>query len=356
MTNLRHRLLRPYLIVIAALFSVPVLGYVDYLTGPELSFEFIYLAPVCVVAWFVGRWPGFGMVAAVSLTRLVVDYFEPNTSGNILLWHQVNCYVFFIVIVYLQSGLKFERETLDKRVKERTVDLQQLAVQLSEVEETSRRGLAIELHDSISQILSLLKLKLGMLAQQKGGFVRCDDLADPLHMLDDSIAQARTLMFELYPSTLDDLGLLATLRTYGEHLHSDLGVQVTLSEFGQPQTLPAAKLGYLYRTCKELMSNAIKHGAAKNIVVAFRWLPDVLRITVDDDGCGFGATLPLGTTSPDQQETAKAGETVLKPKGFGLRSIRERIDSLGGLAHFDSEPGRGTRVVLELPLAATESG
>ena len=318
MTILRHRLLRPYLIAIAVLFSMPVLGYVDYLTGPELSFEFVYLLPVCVVGWFLGRWPGFGMVAAVSLTRLLVDLVQPDTTWYVLLWHQANCYVCFCAIVYLQSGLKFERESLERRVKERTDDLRQLAVQLSEVDETNRRSLAIGLHDSISQILSLLKLKLGMLAEHKSGSVKCDDLADPLHMLHDAIAQTRTLMFELYPSTLDDLGLLPTLRTYGEHLSSHLGVHVAFSEFGQPQTLPASKLGYLYRTCRELVGNAVKHGAAKNIVVAFRWLPDLLRITTDDDGRGFDTALLPGFPSPCQKETGKTGEPARNVPGIRL--------------------------------------
>ena len=101
-------------------------------------------------------------------------------------------------------------------------------------EETERRRVAIELHDSIGQILPLLKLRLEMLAQPGRDYVKREGLADMVHVLHDTIAQTHTLMFDLYPSSLDDLGLLPTLRSYGEHLTSHLGVHVTISEFGQP--------------------------------------------------------------------------------------------------------------------------
>ncbi len=276
--------LRPHVIVILVLLSLPVLGYLDYRTDPQLSLSLVYLIPVLIVGWFVGRWAGFGMVAAISLTRLIADYLDMmnhdwgvlRTHPDALVWHQANVWILYPILVYLLSALKSKGKELEKRVKERTADVRQLAAQLSRAEEVERRRVAVELHDSIGQALSALKLKLEMLAERRGGHVSREDLADPIHTLHDILVQTRTLMFNLYPSSLDDLGLLLTLRTHGEHLTSQLGVQITISEFGQPQTLLVPTLGYVYRACKELMGNAVKHGGAKEIVVAIRWQPDFL--------------------------------------------------------------------------------
>jgi two-component system sensor histidine kinase DegS len=154
------------------------------------------------------------------------------------------------------------------------------------------------------------------------------------------IQKTRTLMFDLYPAMLDHLGLCQTLRHYSEEFSRHSGIEVTVSEEGHSQTPSRTMVNYLFRSAKELVNNAAKHGGAKEIVVSLRWMPGVLRLVVDDDGAGFD---PMQTFTPDIS------------KGLGLAAIHERLRSLGGSVRIESSPGKGTRVVLEAPLAAREA-
>src|SRR5207237_10841741 len=153
---------------------------------------------------------------------------------------------------------------LDVTERQRAEDrMRRLAVQLASAEDTERRRLATDLHDSIGQSLSLLKLNLEPLARQFTA------LTPHLELLDNIIGQTRTLMFELYPSMLHDLGLVPTLRYYGEQLSAQ--AQVTVTELGKPWPLPVPVSSSLFRSAKELLGNALRHGRAREIVVSVYW-------------------------------------------------------------------------------------
>ena len=208
-----------------------------------------------------------------------------------------------------------------------------LAAQLANAEDRERLRLATDLHDSIGQSLSVLKLNLQPLA------LKCDPdsaqaqaLCASVAMLDDIIKQTRTLMFDLYPAMLHDLGLVPTLRWYSEQVIAQ--AQVSVSEIGVKQPLAAPLVSYLFRAAKELLGNAIRHGKARSIIVAVHWRPKSLRIVIDDDGAGFDP------------------ESVLAPKtqrGLGLAGIKERLLSFSGSMFVESIAGQGARIALEVP-------
>ena len=212
--------------------------------------------------------------------------------------------------------------------------MRRLAAQLGTAEDTERRRLATDLHDSIGQSLSLLKLNLEPLAQQAPHdpvFLRA--LTTSLQLLDNVIKQTRTLMFELYPTMLHDLGLVPTLLWYSEQLSAQ--AQVTVSEIGKTRPLPSPLASYLFRAAKELLGNAVRHGRAREIIVAVHWRRDTLKLVIDDDGCGFD---PVKVLAPQTQ------------RGLGLAGIHERLLSLSGKMFIESDPGRGTRIIMEAPL------
>jgi signal transduction histidine kinase len=211
-----------------------------------------------------------------------------------------------------------------KRAEDR---MRRLAVQLANAEDTERRRLATDLHDSIGQSLSLLKLKLEPSAAQYSF------LAPHLSLLDNIIGQTRTLMFELYPSMLHDLGLVPTLRYYTEQLGAQS--QMAVNELGKPRALPVPVSSSLFRAVKELLSNALRHGRAREILVCVHWKSGALKVVIDDDGCGFE---PARVLAPSTQ------------RGLGLAGIQERLASLGGKMLIESEPDRGARIILEVPV------
>jgi signal transduction histidine kinase len=218
--------------------------------------------------------------------------------------------------------------------------LHRLSAQLADAEETQRRRIAQEIHDALGQMLSLVKLNVEtVLAEAPADSGQWRRLAETAKMLQELIQQSRTLIFELHPSMLEDLGLAATLQNYGRQFSALATVEVTVTETGQHRRLPGGIAGYLFRAVKEAMNNAVKHGRAKEIVVTLHWTASGLRIVVDDDGAGFDT------------EAALAPETR---RGMGLPWIAERLTSLGGRLNIESKPGQGSRLILELPLAADD--
>ncbi len=373
MVNIKNYLRTPprWLVVVLALATLPLLGLLDALSPVEFSFTIFYLIPTCFVAWFAGRTWGFLFAFAAIAVRLLADLLSAYhfQHKEPILWHVSIAVTIFPVVVYLVAALKAARQLLEKRVLERTAALRAevaerqhaeeilrtLAVQLSAAEDAERRSLAIDMHDSVGQSLSVLKMNLETVARHSDGNLQASGapptspltspgynrMAQSLRLLDDIIKQTRSLTFNLYPAMLDDLGLVPTLSWYGEQLEAQTGVQTTVSELGEPQTLPSSLANYLFRSCKELLNNAAKHGHAQEIVLAVHWQPEVLRIVIDDDGGGF---------EPDKVLAAPVRH------GLGLAGIRERLTSLGGHMCIESEQGQGTRAILEVSLTPTRWG
>src|SRR5262249_5866678 len=187
-----------------------------------------------------------------------------------------------------------------------------------------RRKLALSIHDSLSQTLSVVKLKLiSLCGEAEGKPPVARDLADLLQLVDQLIQQTRTLTFDLYPAMLDDLGLVPTLKWYRTQYQEQTGIKVEIAEFGQVVTLPTPVVNYLFRAVKE-------------VVLSVYWQRQRVRVVVVDDGCGVGR-------SPKDNGSPAGG-------GLGLVGIRERIHSFGGEFVFESWPGRGTQVTLEVPI------
>jgi signal transduction histidine kinase len=215
-------------------------------------------------------------------------------------------------------------------------ELRRLAGQLSAAEDAERRRVAQDIHDSIGQTLSVVKLNL-----ETAGRAGADRPGPPgplgraLELVDALIEQTRSLTFDLYPAMLDDLGLVPTLRWYAEQFNARTGIPVTVSDNGRVISPPTALSNYLFRAVKELLNNAAKHGQAHEIVVNLHGVDEGLRIVVADDGCGFD---PAPAMKPERR------------RGLGLAGIRERVASLGGRFFVESQPGQGAEVILEVPL------
>jgi PAS domain S-box-containing protein len=223
------------------------------------------------------------------------------------------------------SAIDNARLVCEARGRER--ELHALAARLALAEDKGRRRLALDLHDSIGQTLSVLKLNLEAGADPPR-------LAAALHLLQEVIAQVRTMTFDLYPAMLDDLGLAPALHWYAEQFKAQTGILAEVSETGRPFPLSAGMAGSLFRVVKELLANVAKHAGAREVVVALRWEQRLLRLVVADDGCGFEAARVWPPASAS---------------GLGLLSIRERIAALRGQVLVESEPGLGTRVIVEAP-------
>lgn len=228
-----------------------------------------------------------------------------------------------------------ERRKAEEVIRDSQAKLRRLAAELTLAEERERRTIAGNLHDHIGQALALIRTRLRQI-QDKAVFSGMEqDIEDSLALLDQTIQSTRTLTFEISPPVLYDLGLEPALDWLCAQFGKKHGLNVVLGSEGSGQTVPDDIQITVFRSVQEFLMNAVKHARASKVAVHLALEPGSLRVEVEDDGVGFEA-------GPETRLTDHGG--------FGLFSIRERLQVLGGSLEIISVPGRGAKFVLSVPL------
>ena len=209
-----------------------------------------------------------------------------------------------------------------------------LAKAVWKVQEEERRRLALELHDGIGQTLTALKNQLERLELGAGGEpgLRAR-LAESVEIAARALQETRELSRLLRPPVLDDLGLLPALRSLGRSLERG-GLRVEIHASGLDERLDADLETLVFRVAQEALTNVLKHAQVEEAVLAVERLGGGLRLSVSDRGRGF-----------DPED--RSGEAP----GCGLRGIHDRVELFGGRSRVRSQPGRGTTIEVEVPLA-----
>ena len=214
--------------------------------------------------------------------------------------------------------------------------LRALATELSLTEQRERKRLAGELHDHLAQMLVLGKMKVSQARQLPGLMPRCLGFLNEVdQVLTRSLTYTRTLVADLAPPALRDFGLVAALRWLIEQMR-DHGLAVSLHTSLKEVQLPENQAMLLFQTVRELLTNVVKHAQSDEATVSLNQDVGILKIEVQDNGVGFDPT--AGTKNTDNSSR------------FGLFSIGERMQSLGGTFEVESMPGHGTIARLTLPV------
>jgi PAS domain S-box-containing protein len=246
-----------------------------------------------------------------------------------------------------EEALRLANESLEQRVRERTMDLQNLTGQLegsrhelrklaSELvmaEERERKRIAGVLHDEIAQTLAAVRMRLELFqdiqADQKD-----KTLLDAKALLVQSIQETRALMNDLGNPLLFDMGLKAACEALAGRLMERHPVRIRCDIRDAYKHLDPDVKAILYQVVRELLNNVVKHSQAQNAQVMIDMESGHYRVKVTDDGVGFD---PGALGAP----TAEGG--------FGLYSIRERLIAIEGSLGIESTPGAGTMVTAILP-------
>ncbi len=244
-----------------------------------------------------------------------------------------------------QANLEQFAEELERQVSERTHELvssqdqlRALATELNLAEQRERKRIAGELHDHLAQMLVLVRLKLGQ-AKQGPVYRSLEMIKQAEEAVNESLTYTRNLVAELSPPVLHEFGLFAALRWLGEQMQRyQLQVEVRTGP-AEHVRLPEDQAVLVFQSVRELLINAAKHAISKHARVLAEERTGCLRIVVDDQGVGFDL-LAMATQQPSPMSSK-----------FGLFSIRERMNALGGRFELQSSQGEGTRATLILPLS-----
>jgi PAS domain S-box-containing protein len=242
-----------------------------------------------------------------------------------------------------RAAAALEERTVE--LERRTAQLSQLASDLTLAEQHAREQLAKTLHDGLQQLLLIAALNLDqqMKHDAQTGGSPAEHLVQAKSHLDEAIAAARSLSFELFPPVLQSSGLPAALTWLADWTRNKYGIDVQVSAAPLANSARKDVRTLLFESVRELLLNAVKHAHADRVSVDLAVDADgMLCITVADQGIGFEPS--------EVGEAAKGG-----PAGWGLFSIRERLTLLGGRFDIDSSPGHGARFRLIAPLGAQDT-
>jgi len=215
-------------------------------------------------------------------------------------------------------------------------ELEALSRRLVAAQESERQRFSRALHDLFGQNLTALGINLDIVRSQLGGTTEAlkARLDNSIALLEATSAALESLMSELRPPMLDDYGLLPALEWYGEAFSRRTGIETRVTAEGRDGRLPVEREIALFRVAQEALANAARHAQPRRIDISLRRVDGYTLMSVADDGAGF-----------DLARLASGRGT----SRFGMLSMRERAQAIGGRLEVESAPGCGTRITVEVP-------
>lgn len=207
------------------------------------------------------------------------------------------------------------------------------AEMLINAQEAERQRLSRQMHDGPAQALSnfILQAEIAMRLLAVDPAQAREELANLKAAAMSTFQKVRGFIFELRPMSLDDLGLVPTVRRYADSYKEQSGMDINLTVTGNERRLPQYLEVMIFRALQELLGNAARHSQGTLVKVHLDLGEDVIKVSVDDNGKGFDV------------------ETLQSSGSLGLKLIRERVELMGGTFQVDSAAGKGTRVTFAVP-------
>ncbi len=223
---------------------------------------------------------------------------------------------------------------LERRLKERTKELELLSSKLLNAQEEERKRIAGDLHDVIGQSLSAAKFTVETALEQMSGdrpTLSLNSLRALVPMLQKASEEVRTIVMNLRPSILDNLGILATISWFCRQYKTFYAAivvekKIDISERDVPDSLKTT----IFRILQEAMNNIAKHSMADTVQLCLEKTDNLITLIIQDNGCGFNVK--------NIRSVGSSG------KGFGITSMKERTELSGGTFQITSAYGKGTKL------------
>ena len=237
----------------------------------------------------------------------------------------------------VEEALRRTQAQLESMVEERTTALRQLSSRLLSLQDTERRRIARELHDSLGQYLVGLKLNVEMIRQSP----ECEPLwSEVEQLMEQCMSEVRTLSYLLHPPTMDAAGFASAARWYVEGFGQRSGIKVTLDAPDDLGRLPDAIELALFRVLQEALTNVHRHSGASETHVSIGEEAGQVLLQIKDNGRGI------------PEELLTHFRATGAGMGVGVAGIRERAWELGGSLKVESDSG-GTLVRVSIPVTET---
>ncbi|MFI6392199.1 sensor histidine kinase [Nonomuraea sp. NPDC050540] len=295
------------------------------LTIPAISFSLFGLCSMCYLALPAKEATIASILLWTGPAITVADREDPLGSA-------FNLIVVMTVVVFFSGTMGLWIERITKQSKERAALIEELEASRAEVARLSaergaqaeRERLAGEIHDTLAQGFTSI-IMLVRAAQRQPDPDR--HLALAVRTAQENLAEARAFLSALAPAPLDDASLVEALRRITERMGDEIGIGARFEACGAARPLATRTDVVLIRALQEGLANVRKHAAARSVRVALEYGERQVRLSVADDGRGF------------REECV----------GFGLRTMRGRVEQAGGTLTLTSAPDAGTTLTVEVP-------
>ena len=291
--------------------------------------------------------PDYRQLLTMERVDLIID-----VSGDAEVWQFLQDFHRMGVTIIGGASAKFMWELIEARIRataeiEKTLNKYQSLYRLY-VKETGaavtdeRTRIACEIHDGFVQILAGVNFKLDLCQQliKKNPRASLATIKESKAQLKLAIQEARQVIFNLRPLHYEKMDLIPGLTNYFASYQTQTHIVTKFTVTGDEQTLfPRTKI-FLFRIIQEALSNVEKHAKADKVSIKLEMDTDLLRVTITDNGVGF-----------DMEKVLRDPE---KWDHFGIKGILERARLVGGEGRVESKPGKGTKLIVEVPLGNKE--
>ncbi len=300
---------------------------------------------------------GGALVGQIALANADRDYVQRDLE---VITRLADLYAMAVLRMWSEEELEGYREHLEDLVRQRTLELEDanrllqeeiaergrrqeelrskaeqlraLSARLESVREEERRHVSREVHDTLGQILTGLKMGLAMMGKKLAGDAEAQTgLAAMSELADTAIQSVREISSSLRPGMLDDLGLSATLEWQLKRFGEMSGLECTLVSEAEDDSMDKDLAVALFRIAQEALTNVARHADAARVEVRLEGGPEGLTLEVRDDGRGISA------------------EEIEGQRSLGLLGIRERAGIYGGVVEVSGRRGQGTSLTVRIP-------
>lgn len=230
-----------------------------------------------------------------------------------------------------------ERRQSEERILAYQEKLKNMNSKLTFAEEKERKFIAEALHDGLGQILAIVKIKLTSILHEISMLKVNEVIQESVVMIEEAIKETKSLTYDLSPPILYELGLQAAINWKLSKINNDYGLRTTFIDKLVDHPLNNDLNILLYHIISELLNNIIKHAKANTVSIQLSKDQNNIYLSVKDDGIGFNIIK----------------DSPMAYTGFGLFNVYERLESVQGLMEIDSCVGKGSEIMIQIPLLNT---